>query len=479
MSRMLRNDRRKFIKVLGGACAGGAALALLPQLELVGRLLANDPGPGEYRALVCVFLFGGSDSFNMLIPYEQAEYEAYSACRGGVYHETANATALGYAREALHRVRDEATGRDWGLNPNCGALKTLFDDGDLSFLANIGPLVRPVSKAQVVGKSAPLPGFLYSHNDQQRQWMCGTSAAQLITGWGGRLGDRLRAYNTALPSLPPGISLSGTNGFQTGASTLPFAVSHFGAPRAAHFNTDDAASRARLAALEQVVGQSSPSLLEDRYGLIGETALEVTATLRAAMAGQADLVTPFPTDNSLSAQLKMIANLIRVGRSSAIGHKRQIFFASLGGFDTHQGQMKSGGHGKLLRQVSEAVLAFRDAMNEIGALKEVTTFSMSDFGRTLNSNGNGTDHGWGGVQWVMGAGAAAGGDLRGGRVIGEYPLLELDGPHSMGRGQQIPTMSVIQLGATLSRWAGASAGDLGAIFPGLEHFDQPTLPIMR
>jgi uncharacterized protein (DUF1501 family) len=476
MTRILSNDRRQFIKVLGGVCAGGAAFALLPQLELVERLLASTPGQDDYRALVCVFLFGGSDSYNMLIPHEQAEYDAYLHCRGGVYHEQSNPTGLGYARDALLTIRD-AEGKTWGLNPHCAGLKTLFDQGDLSFLANIGPLVQPVTRAQVLAQSVPLPGFLYSHNDQQRQWMCGTSAVNLLTGWGGRLGDRLRGLNTRLPALPPGISLSGSNGFQVGSSTLPFAVSSFGAPRAAHFTSEDAASRARLAALEEVVGLPTPSLLEDRMGLVSETALEVSAVLRAAMAEQGELETVFPTEGSLAGQLKMIAKLIRAGRSSAVGHKRQVFFASLGGFDTHQGQMKPGSHARLLGQVAEAMLAFRDAMVEIGAHREVTSFSMSDFGRTLNSNGNGTDHGWGGVQWIMGAGAQSGGTLRGGRVIGQYPVLELDGATAVGRGRQIPTLSVSQFGATLSRWAGASATDIAAIFPGLEKFDTAYVPL--
>jgi len=478
MSHSTREDRRNFIKALGALCAGGAAYALLPQLEMVGRALAADPGPDDYRALVCIFLFGGNDSFNMLIPYEQAEYDAYSTCRGGTYDASANPTGLGYAREELLQITDTGS-RRWGLNPRCGGLKTLFDERNLSFLANIGTLAVPVTKAEVRARSKLLPAYLYSHNDQQRQWMTGTSFRAMSSGWGGRVGDRLHAFNTVMPALPPGISLGGNNLFQLGASTMPFSVSSNGPARVERFNREsDNASRIRAKAMEDILARSYTPLLTDRYGLISETALELNLALRGALASEGTLETGFPADNPLAAQLRMIARLIKVSRGSSIGHKRQIFFASMGGFDTHQNQMAANGHGLLLQRLGEATLAFRDALREIGALNEVVTFSMSDFGRTLNTNGNGTDHGWGGVQFVMGGAASAGGPVNGGQVFGTYPLLELDGPQAMGRGQMIPTTSVTQLGATLARWMGVSSGDLQAIFPGLGNFDTPLLPVL-
>jgi uncharacterized protein (DUF1501 family) len=478
MSNSTREDRRQFIKALGGLCAGGAAYALLPQLEMVGRALAADPGPNDYRALVCIFLFGGNDSFNMLIPHEQAEYNAYSTCRGGTYDATTNPTALGYARESLLQITDTSNKR-WGLNPRSGGLKTLFDQRNLSFVANVGTLAVPVTKAEVKAKSKLLPGYLYSHNDQQRQWMTGTSYQAMSTGWGGRTSDKLRPLNTKFPALPPGISLSGNNAFQLGASTMPFSVSSSGPARMERFNQEsEAGSKVRAKAMEDILARSYTPLMEDRFGLISETALELSLALRSALSTDGTLDTVFPADNSLAAQLRMIARLIKVSRSSVIGHKRQIFFASIGGFDTHQNQMADNGHGLLMQRVGDATLAFRDALKEIGALNEVMTFSMSDFGRTLNTNGNGTDHGWGGVQFVMGGSASAGGSLNGGQVFGTYPLLELDGPQAMGRGQMIPTTAVTQVGATLSRWMGVSSGDLQAIFPGLGNFNQAMLPFL-
>ena len=171
----------------------------------------------------------------------------------------------------------------------------------------------------------------------------------------------------------------------------------------------------------------------------------------------------------------MVARMIKAARTSAINHRRQIYYVSMGGYDTHQNQMAANGHGQLLRQLSEGLAAFRTALAEVGALNDTTTFTMSDFGRTLNSNGNGTDHGWGGVQLVMGGAAANGGALRGQQVWGSYPLLELDGAQAVGRGRMVPTMSGSQMGATLAQWFGLPAGEVGTIFPGIENFSSSKL----
>ena len=182
----------------------------------------------------------------------------------------------------------------------------------------------------------------------------------------------------------------------------------------------------------------------------------------------------FPAGN-LASQLRMVARMIKASRGPAIGHRRQVYFASLGGFDTHQNQMAANGHGALLGQLADSLAAFREALAEIGALQNTTTFTMSDFGRTLNSNGNGTDHGWGGVHLLMGASATNGGALRGRQVWGNYPVLELDGADAVGRGRMVPTTSVNQMGATLAQWFGVSPTGLEAIFPGLGNFNQPRL----
>lgn len=477
MTRSIREDRRNFLRRVQAVVAGGAAYALMPQLELVGRAFAAEPLPGnDYRALVCIFLFGGSDSFNMLIPHETAEHAAYLTSRGGVYDATANPFGLGIARDTLVQVAD-TSGKTWGLHPECAAMKPLFDAGELAFLANIGPLVEPLTKEDVTRRLKRLPPYLYSHNDQQKLWMRGHTNRAGTTGWGGLLGDRMEGSNLGLQSLPPSISISGSNLFQIGQTTLPFAMSSGGAATVNRFRNDGSnADRIRSESLRALVESSYQPIMQDQYAVIGDSAINLNDTLRVSLnaANGGDIATVFPA-GGLASQLRMVARMIKASRTAAINHRRQIYYVSMGGFDTHQNQMAANGHGALLRQLSESLAAFRAALAEIGALNDTTAFTMSDFGRTLNSNGNGTDHGWGGVQLVMGGSAANGGALRGGQVWGGYPLLELDGAQAVGRGRMVPTTSVNQMGATLAQWFGLPPGDVGAIFPGIENFGSPKL----
>lgn len=478
MSHSKREDRRAFLRSMQAMLAGGAALTLLPQLELIGRAAAEPVSGDDYRALVCIFLFGGSDSFNMLIPHESGEHAQYLTSRGGVYDAAGNPMGLGIARDQLLTIQDTA-GKTWGLHPSCGGMKTLFDQSELAFLANIGSLAVPVTKAEVTAKSKQLPAYLYSHSDQQRQWMTGTGSQSMSTGWGGRVADRVVIPGGGLAGLPPAITIAGSNLFQRGASTLPFAMGSGGPAATTRFTTNNASDRARYEALRALVERSYTPLLTDQYGVIGESALDLNLALRDALlpANGGDIATVFPAGN-LAAQLRIIARTIKAAQTSRIGHRRQIFFASLGGFDTHQNQMAANGHGALLAQLGNGLLAFRDALVEVGSLNKVMTFTMSDFGRTLNSNANGTDHGWGGVQMVMGGSSASGGPLAGRRVHGAYPLLELNGAQSLGRGRMVPTTSVGQLGATLAQWFGVSSGDLPVIFPGIGNFPTSRLPFL-
>lgn len=480
MTRSIREDRRRFLRRVQAVVAGGAAYALMPQLELVGRAFAAEPLPGnDYRALVCIFLFGGSDSFNMLIPHDAVEHAAYLTSRGGVYEATTNPFGLGIARDTLVQVAD-TSGKTWGLHPECASMKPLFDAGELAFLANIGPLVEPLTKDDVTRRLKRLPPYLYSHNDQQKLWMRGHSARSGTSGWGGMLGDRVEASNLGLQALPPSISIAGSNLFQIGQTTLPFAMSSGGAATINRFRNDGSnADRIRSESLRALVESAYQPIMQDQYAVIGDSAINLNDTLRVALnpTNGGDITTVFPA-GGLASQLRMVARMIKASRTSAINHRRQIYYVSMGGFDTHQNQMAANGHGALLRQLGDSLAAFRAALAEIGSLNDTTTFTMSDFGRTLNSNGNGTDHGWGGVQLVMGGAAANGGAMRGGQVWGGYPLLELDGVQAVGRGRMVPTTSVNQLGATLAQWFGLPASEVGAIFPGIENFAQQRLDFL-
>lgn len=478
-----RTSRRQFLARLGTVLAGGAAVATLPQLELMGRALAAAPAAtGGYRAAVCIFLLGGNDSFNMLVPHVREEHDVYLASRGGVFNASTNAQGLGLARDALVQVTDTA-GKPWGLHPACASLKPLFDRGELGFMANVGTLVQPVTKAEYIARSRRLPMALYSHNDQQRLWMRGESElASSTTGWGGRCADRLEFANAGgLATLPPTISLSGNNLFQTGSATTAYGMGSGGPVALRRFtSTTNAAERIRREALEAMLARRYTPIMQDHYAVLGEGTMQISDTLRAALdpANGGDITTAFPANESLASQLRMIARMIKASRGSAINHSRQIYYATLGGFDTHDNQMADSSHARLLARLSDGLSAFRDALTEVGALNDVVTFTMSDFGRTLNSNGNGTDHAWGGVQLMMGGASTAGGPLRGRRVHGAYPLLELDGPQAVERGRMIPTTSTNQFGATVARWLGVPDADLPTVFPGLGNFDRPVLDFL-
>jgi uncharacterized protein (DUF1501 family) len=478
MSNTFSNDRRDFLRRLQYLLAGGAVAAAVPQFELVGRALAQSVAATDYRALVCIFLYGGNDSFNMLVPHAQSEYDVYLQSRGGVYDASSNNQGLGIARDALLQVTDTA-GKAWGLHPSCSGMKALFDRGELAFMANVGTLVQPVTKAEYIAHSKRLPMSLFSHNDQQRLWMRGESErTSASTGWGGSTGERLRAANAGgLTQLPPTISLSGNNLFQTGSSSVPYVMASSGPAAFRNFGETGSADLIRRQALAGMLERSYAPLMADQHAVIGESAMFLSSRLGAALDADngGDIATVFPDDNSLAAQLRMIARTIKASRTSAINHGRQIYFASMGGFDTHDNQMAASGQPRLLGQVSAALAAFREALVEVGALNDVVSFTMSDFGRTLNSNGNGTDHAWGGVQLMMGGAAASGGPLHGRQVHGAYPLLELDGDQAVDRGRIIPTTSTNQFGATFAHWMGVPSSELATIFPGLGNFSQSTL----
>lgn len=475
MSHSIRHDRRAFLRNVQAVLAGGAAINMFPQLELVGRALAASGTGDGYRALVCIFLFGGNDSFNMLIPYDNAEYNIYDTSRGGVYDEISNSSGLGIARDQLVQVTD-TQGKQWGLHPSCADMSPLFAAGELAFVANVGTLVQPLSKTDIINKTAPLPLYLYSHLDQYLQWMRGYSgSASAGTGWGGLTADRVRALNTGFQALPPSLSVSGNNLFQFGESTLPFVLASGGPAPLDRFRAKPG-DQIRKDTLEGMIQAQYTHVMQDEYGVIGDNAILLNDVLGDALdpLNGGDVATVFP-DTTLGLQLHTIARMIKAGQTPALGQSRQIYYVGLGGFDTHKDQMLAESHSALLMQLSQGLSAFRAALAEIGSLNDVATFTMSDFGRTLNSNGDGSDHAWGSVQLVMSGATANGGTLQGKQIWGDYPLLELDGERSLGRGEMIPTTSVNQMGAALSYWLGASDSDLSAIFPGIENFSPQRL----
>ncbi|MBN8481407.1 MAG: DUF1501 domain-containing protein [Xanthomonadales bacterium] len=457
-------SRRLFLRnatcLTAGAVAGGAWLG---RFGLIGQALAQGcPPPGavdDYRALVCVFLFGGNDSFNLIVPSDAARHAVYATSRGAMALDAASLHALD--------VTGGTNGHAYGVHPRCAGLAELFNRGDGAFVVNAGTLLEPTTKAAYADPDHPLPPQLFSHNDQQAQWQYGRAEANGSVGWGGLVADRLHVLNVGA-SLPMSISLNGQNRFQAGATVQPYAMSGAGAAQLVDY-PDGSVQRQ---ALEALVEQAHPDPLTRSYARTLGNALEYSRFMQGALDAVPPLATVFPGDNSLATSLAMVARVIAA--RTTLAARRQVFFVSLGGFDTHADQLDE--QPDLLGTLSDALLAFDAAMHEIGTHGAVTTFTMSEFARTLNSDGNGTDHAWGGNQFVMG------GAVRGQRLYGTpgangdiFPDLVLDGPDSLARGQMIPSTASDQYAATLARWLGVAECDLATIFPYLATFPRANL----
>lgn len=447
-------DRRRFLRA---AAAGGVAYAFGRVPDTVFAQMAGGGGAfTDYKALVCVFLFGGNDSWNMVVPRSDAEYHAYAAAR----------QSLSIDQASLLPINPSGAGSvQYGMHPTMGALQALFASSRCAVVANVGPLIVPTDKAAYAAKSVPLPPQLFSHNDQQDQWHSLRGTALSRSGWAGRIADVL-AGATAAQQLALNVSLAGQSLFQAGEHTIPYTMGPTGPVEFLGFGTD-ALSVARRQAFENIANASYGTVYERAYADVQRRALEFSDRVNDALAAAAPLGTVFPSTN-LATQLNTVARLIAV--RDRLQMQRQVFFVATGGFDTHNNQVQD--QPGLLGGLSDAIGAFHAATVELGVSQAVTTFTQSDFGRTLTSNGDGSDHAWGGVQLVVGDA------VRGREFFGAYPLLELDGEVDVGGGRMIPAVSSDQYAATLARWFGIADGDLATIAPSIGNFAQRDLGFM-
>lgn len=456
--------RRRFIGQCCAAVGATGLLSALAQLRLIGAV-ANPsnqlPGAAatasDYKALVCLFLQGGNDANNLLIPSDAAGYASYATSRG----------ALALPSTGLLPLSPLGSdGRAFALHPAMTDFSTLFGAGHAAVLANVGTLVVPTSKSQYTAQSVPLPPQLFSHSDQQVEWQSSVPDKPFSTGWGGRLADLTNAFNTNA-SISMAISLNGQNSFQVGRTVAQYSVGPTGVVSLSGSSTSaTSAAGIRTATQNALLASPNPHLFKTAFAGLTQDAIADSALLAQSIGANAAIpfTTIFPT-SSLGAQLKMIARLIAAAPS--LGLKRQIFFARVGGWDLHDNQL--GAHATLLGDLSTSLKAFYDATVELGVASQVTTFTASDFGRTYNTNGDGSDHGWGSHHLIVG------GAVKGNTLYGRVPDLTINGPDDTGRGRWIPTTSVDEYSATLATWFGVSATDLPTVLPNIGRFAKPNL----
>ncbi|MEP7078506.1 MAG: DUF1501 domain-containing protein [Chthoniobacterales bacterium] len=447
---MYTPTRRTFIRQ--AACAALASTGLVNTIFDLRKLSAATPQAGDYKALVCLFLYGGNDANNMLVPHDASSYAAYAAARGDLAIPQASLLPL---------TLQGGDGRDFGFHPSMPEAQALFNQGHIAVVANVGTLVAPTTRADYFSGNAAVPPQLFSHADQSVQWQTSVPDQALRTGWGGRTADLLNSLNAGSP-ISLAISIAGTNTFEVGNLVIPYQLSSSG-PIGFNGFSGTTNANIRLQAFKDLLAQPHHNLFEQAYADTVARAIADNDLVTTALSGVA-LQTIFP-QTDLGNQLSMVARMI--GGRSNLSMRRQIFFCSVDGYDTHGDQLS--GQANLLTELSQALNAFYSATAELGVAQQVTTFTASDFGRTFPTNGSGSDHGWGNHQLVMGGGVV------GARIYGTFPTLAVDGPDDTGEGRWIPTTAVDEYSATMASWFGLADSDLPTVFPNIGRFAQPNL----
>ncbi len=439
--------RRDFLKMAGGCAAltNTSLWSTIFNLSATNSVMAgNIGGINDYKAIVCLFQFGGNDSFNMLSPLEADQRADYELARGGVYDGSNGALGLPIPEDVTpHQITDPGTGYKYMVHPAMPEMKTLYDQGDLGFIANIGSLVEPTTMAQFQ-QASNLPLGLFSHADLQRHWMTSVpNTRSQVTGWAGRMADCMTDSANQNDAISMNIALNNVNLWQTGGGVIPYIVTSEGASEVGWYGQTWTEARIFTQMTDDALNRSYSNLFVDTFARSNRNALDAAIEYNAATTG-VTLATTFP-DEDLANQLKMVAQTIAA--RDTLTQKRQIFFVSQGGYDNHDELINN--QTGTLGAVSRALKAFYDSLVEMNVQDNVLTFTASDFARTLNSNGQGSDHAWGGNHIVMG------GAVDGGKVHGTYPTSLAPGNElDLGRGRLLPTTSVDEMAAEMAMWYG-------------------------
>ncbi|MEM6316439.1 MAG: DUF1501 domain-containing protein [Bacteroidota bacterium] len=461
MSRKRTISRRQF---LGQAsCAAVGSTAFLSSVLNLGMINTASARPhiltncNDYKAMVCILLAGGADSFNMLVPTTPSEYAEYQAVRADL--------ALGQG-DLINVTPSNTGGKTYGIHGSMAEVGTLFNDGNLAFLSNIGTLVEPIVDADDLYNGKQLPLGLYSHSDQIMHWQTSVPQDRSAVGVGGRMADMLKDM-CGIDGVSMNISLAGKNRFQAGNNIIEFSVANNATPETlgiegypSWWSNNGFLAQKRDETISSLVEDVYSNIFQDTYGSLSRQTIDSIELFRSALAKKQDIPVTF-SESSLSQDMKMIADIISVQQH--LGNNRQIFFVTFGGWDHHDEVIQN--QNRMLPVLSRAMNELYQALTHLNRQNDVVTFTISDFSRTLTSNGNGSDHAWGGNSMIMG------GAIDGGKIYGNYPILNLNEALNIDeRGRFVPTTSVDEFYAELALWFGASPNDLNYILPNLCNF---------
>ena len=488
------------LEAIAAAAADNGALSHASQLKstlAINDVAAANPG---YKALVCLFMAGGNDNANFIIPFDQADYNTYAAARTtSAIPRTGDPTTPsannGTNLRGLIPIGPVASqgGRTLAFHPNVGkngvtdpaqfrndGLPWLWDNGKMAVIANVGPLAVPLTKTEYTNKSKARPTNLFSHSDQVTTWMTSASTGYSSTGVGGRIADLVDSMNVppaGQPKIATCVSIAGVNRYQIAELAQSYQINTSGPvalSQAAFYSYGNYVNinSAINAAFQDQITRLRGNHFETQWGGMMNSSLQTRTAINAALTANAlpAQATFRTTGNSLSSQLKMVARLVNSG--AQLGMQRQIFYVQIGGFDVHGNEFHPQSNTNWNR-ISEAVYDFYQALSAINAQNQVTLFSASDFGRTLDSNGGGTDHGWGGHHFVVG------GMVKGGDVYGTFPTVALNTTTDINRGSLLPTTSVDQYHATLAKWFGVADSDIPTVIPNIAAFSPGNLGFMN